>query len=326
MSSLIAIVNVAAFLIQYQSFHRLMHHIDSVTKRDVPISIRILVIAIILCTLGLLVYTVMQIWHVLSKSSVSLETVSSLFKIQLFASLCANAIMLPLNWLPVGLYTVICLYLYVCFRRDYENLTRFPLTKENLDRSFAKYHKAIKLTSLVDAQYAYIVMLEVGLTVLSSISGLYGMIKMFKSDAEDVFKSIYFGQVASNIGYLLLYLIPPVLVYEKAHEARVFLVSKKMEETETKRVKDEFLLLLNDRDWPLSFGHCFVIERGTLLSVTTLIISTLVIWLEFGGEAVFDCCVYKKTLESSQDGTALQCTKFVNSTAINRSCNNSSKG
>lgn len=131
--------------------------------------------------------------------------------------------------LPVGLYTVICLYLYVCFRRDYENLTRFPLTKENLDRSFAKYHKAIKLTSLVDAQYAYIVMLEVGLTVLSSISGLYGMIKMFKSDAgmlllrinsdcwfsEDVFKSIYFGQVASNIGYLLLYLIPPVLVYEK---------------------------------------------------------------------------------------------------------------
>lgn len=61
MSSLIATVNVAAFLIQYRSFHQLMHHIDSVTKRDVPISIRILVIAIILCTLGLLVYTVMQV-------------------------------------------------------------------------------------------------------------------------------------------------------------------------------------------------------------------------------------------------------------------------
>uniref|UniRef100_A0A914DPM3 Uncharacterized protein n=1 Tax=Acrobeloides nanus TaxID=290746 RepID=A0A914DPM3_9BILA len=177
-----------------------------------------------------------------------------------------TSITLPLTWLPVGLYVLLCLHLIICFNWAYKDLLKCDLTEEQLVYGHEKYLKAITLTNLVDSVYAYVVFYEVTLTTLNTMFGIYGIIKLFPHSPSALFTSEYFGQ------------------------------------------KDDFLLLLKDRDWPLSYGHFVVLERNFLLTMIGLVVSALIIWIEFGKDASFECALFNELQKNNTNSlTMLHC-------------------
>uniref|UniRef100_A0AC35TNS0 Gustatory receptor n=1 Tax=Rhabditophanes sp. KR3021 TaxID=114890 RepID=A0AC35TNS0_9BILA len=308
-SVLMAFFNLIYVLFKYKSFHMLMHKCNEVTKRKVPRILRIFVLIIIYTMFGLVVVSGFQIVKAVfdQRNIFTLEMFTDFTKLKIGVSTVSNMLLFPLIWIQVGFYASICVHLYVLFNWAYDDLVKKPFTKENIGNVHYKYLKAAKLTQKTNENFSMIVMVQILLAVVNCITGLYGISKELNGSLISLASNIYFTQALLQVLLIAMYLTPPIMVFEKVDQAINYLVFQKIDDTEVKKQKDELLILLSDRTWPLSFGGFAVIQRGLAVSIFGIVFSTLILLIEFSEHSTFDCCVYSILMAKTDHKTFFEC-------------------